>query len=529
MEGVVGRKLGTSLGHRWGFPHLSRTGTTYRVRRAGLALVAIGAFAAGTLATSAAATEHPIADVRADPTGQLVEYVSPTGFAWRDGARPGQRIVARTTADSPAGWTLETEDGTGRYRSMEAPIDQALRDDIGLALLGLAAGSLALLFLRTHRQWVLPAASIGLLASSLPLFVYGDPVSSTASMALAALVPSAWLSWRAPAQWVGRFTMGASAAALVGLWAVAWLSGSEAYSDLELGRRLLVVVGIGGLLIDRTVRPLLGGDVRRMARPQARDLLAVAGIVALVVLLVVVGNLPPTFVASALVLTVLLLPTARRFAGRNLARALAADVGQRAAADALEAERARISREIHDAPLQQLAGVIRRLEVKADSHREAAELQLVADQLRGVLVDLRPPVLDDLGLGAGLEFLAERTIRDGVPVRLALADASHIRLTDRPPPEVELAIFRIAQEAVANAVQHARASEIRVAGEIAAEGVDLEIRDDGVGFAAEKGRSATRRGHMGLASMRHRAQGIDAELVVEGSRHGTSVRVTWRR
>jgi DNA-binding CsgD family transcriptional regulator len=89
-------------------------------------VAAIAAFIAGTLATSAAATETPYAGVLADPTGQMVVSVSATGFAWRDGIRPGQRITASTPADSPGGWRLETEDAAGQYLSLEGPIDSAL-------------------------------------------------------------------------------------------------------------------------------------------------------------------------------------------------------------------------------------------------------------------------------------------------------------------------------------------------------------------------------------------------------------------
>jgi two-component system NarL family sensor kinase len=322
-------------------------------------------------------------------------------------------------------------------------------------------------------------------------------------------------------------TSGAILVAVV-LWADAWVAGRDSYSDLDTVRRGLLVAGLGGLLLDQTVRPVMAGELIQLNSRRVTDVAAAVGLTGLVLLALIVGNVAPVVIASVLVVTVFMFPAARRLAGRRVGEALIADVGQRAAADAMEAERARIARELHDAPLQQLAGVIRRLEIKADAREEAEELQLVADQLRNVLVDLRPPVLDDLGLGAGLEFLVERTSRAGTPISANITDASQSRLGHRPPAEVELAIFRIAQEALGNCTRHARASEIHVAAAISPNSVDLEIEDDGVGIAPGAERGGARRGRLGLASMNRRANDINAELSIRPSDHGTSVRLTWR-
>lgn len=529
MQAARREELGRTLGRAWGFPQLRGPGLGYRVRRAALGVAAIAAFIAGTLATSAAATEQPYAGVLDDSTGETVVGVSATGFAWRDGIRPGQRIKVSTPADSPGGWRLETEDAARRYVSLEDPIDSALADSYPIALVGLGTGCFALLFLRTHRGWVMPAASAALLASSVPLFYLGDPISSTWSMAFAAVVPGAWLVGRLVRPLLVQLFLFACLAAFLSVWTIARVNGVAGYDELEVGRRALLVVGLGALVVDRTIRPLLAGELSAMVHPRLLELVAVGGVAGLVLLLVLVGNVPPTLIGVTLVLTVLLLPSLRRLVSHRFGWFLVADVGQRAAADAMEAERARIVRDIHDSPLQQLAGVIRRLEVKPDAREEAVELQAVATQLRSLLVDLRPPVLDDLGLGAALEFLAQPAPGRAVPISADISDASHERFGDRPPAEVELAMFRIAQEAIGNAAQHAQASDVHLTARISPNAVDLEIADDGIGIPSDATRLAAKKGRLGLASMQRRAFAIDADLKVERVGHGTVVRVTWRR
>ncbi|HEX5451567.1 MAG TPA: hypothetical protein VFW86_04190, partial [Candidatus Limnocylindrales bacterium] len=115
---------------------------------------------------------------------------------------------------------------------------------------------------------------------------------------------------------------------------------------------------------------------------------------------------------------------------------------------AMEAERSRLAADLHDEALQDLTLLVRRLDAAGDA--EGAEMaRHVADRLRAICGDLRLPILDDLGAGPALEWLVERIERiSGGEVRLERADPV------RPPPDVELAIFRVAQEALANAVRH---------------------------------------------------------------------------
>ena len=188
-----------------------------------------------------------------------------------------------------------------------------------------------------------------------------------------------------------------------------------------------------------------------------------------------------------------------------------------------------MARELHDAPLQELAGVIRRLELVPEASAERDHLRQVASQLRAVATDLRPPVLDDLGLGAGLDFLAEQATSEALPVEAEVVDRTGIDRGSRLPADVELAAYRIAQEAVANAVQHARATRIVISGELAPGRAHIAIADDGAGFGADAEHGAARRARFGLATMRRRAESVDADLRIESGRNGTTIRLSWQQ
>ncbi|HET8776090.1 MAG TPA: hypothetical protein VFN76_00385, partial [Candidatus Limnocylindria bacterium] len=118
---------------------------------------------------------------------------------------------------------------------------------------------------------------------------------------------------------------------------------------------------------------------------------------------------------------------------------------------AAETERARLAADLHDDALQQLTMLVRTLD--ESGQKEAAEqAREVATKLRSVVGDLRLPILDDLGAGAALEWLVERVEPlAGGPVKLERSDET------RPPANVELAVFRVAQEALTNAIKHGKA------------------------------------------------------------------------
>jgi signal transduction histidine kinase len=214
---------------------------------------------------------------------------------------------------------------------------------------------------------------------------------------------------------------------------------------------------------------------------------------------------------------------AARFTVRPLARLVTrAQLQRDLIVAATEAERARLAADIHDEALQELTLLVRRLETSGDT--EGAELgRTVADRLRAICGDLRLPILDDLGVGPALDWLVLRIEKlAGGEVRLERTDGT------RPPPDVELAIFRVAQEALANAVKHGQ-PPIVVRYRATDSGVSLSIDDAGPGIAADAGSAAEQGGHFGLLNMQQRAEQIGAILDIRRwPGGGTHVALEWR-
>ncbi|HEV8689862.1 MAG TPA: PAS domain-containing sensor histidine kinase, partial [Ideonella sp.] len=156
--------------------------------------------------------------------------------------------------------------------------------------------------------------------------------------------------------------------------------------------------------------------------------------------------------------------------------------------------------------------------------------QLINDanrQVRQVLVDLRPPLLDELGLAAALdnELRQRERLADGVALKLQAGLAPS---EQRWPPEVEYAAFMIAREALNNALRHARASTVRVALAAEGEGLALTIGDDGCGLPRDP-MPASAAGHLGMVGMRERAVAIGATLDVQSTPgRGTLVQLRWK-
>ncbi len=193
-----------------------------------------------------------------------------------------------------------------------------------------------------------------------------------------------------------------------------------------------------------------------------------------------------------------------------------------------EAERRRLSRELHDETAQVLSAV--KLEVgmlregASDHARDRLDhvLGLVDSGIRGirrVMNDLRPALLDDLGLGAAIRALAiDVESRSAITVRLRVAENM-----PRLPADVELAVFRAAQEALSNAVRHAGATIIEVTLAPNAGGVQLEVHDNGSGIPASQPVPGPS-GQLGLAGMRERIVGIGGAVSIDGT-NGTTIRV----
>lgn len=201
-----------------------------------------------------------------------------------------------------------------------------------------------------------------------------------------------------------------------------------------------------------------------------------------------------------------------------------------------EAEKARLARELHDelgalltAAKMESGWIARKLDgvdaaALAPCLQRLARLERLLDDgiamKRRIIDDLRPPLLEMLGLVSALRVLGEEFARDA-EARLNLdLPADDVELDPAPA----LATFRIAQEALTNIRKHARARRVKLALRVVAgKGLELEIEDDGQGFQA----AAASRRHHGLAGMKHRVQMCAGDFILN-SRPGAGVRIVAR-
>ncbi len=196
-----------------------------------------------------------------------------------------------------------------------------------------------------------------------------------------------------------------------------------------------------------------------------------------------------------------------------------------AALRAQEEERARVARDLHDEVNQSLTGLLLRLEAVREAappelEPELAETRALAnramEELLSLARQLRPTALDDLGLAAAIGGQVEQLRRSGLSAKLSVEG----ELADLDE-DVQLVVYRVAQEALSNAARHSGAKWVEVRLRRAGEGVELDVSDDGSGFAFEQ----SERG-LGIGGMRERALLIGAELTIESRLgEGTTVRL----
>lgn len=198
-----------------------------------------------------------------------------------------------------------------------------------------------------------------------------------------------------------------------------------------------------------------------------------------------------------------------------------------AALAAQEEERARVARDLHDEVNQSLTGLLLRLEFAREKAppelaAELAEIRQLANQAMNELLtlarQLRPTALDEFGLKAALagqvrDIGRQSTIRAGFESSGELADV---------PADAQLVLYRVAQEALSNAVRHSGADTVRVRLQREGDVVELSVSDDGRGFSFAE---ATR--GLGIAGMRERALLVNGDLQVE-SRPQTGTRIRLR-
>ncbi|MFY9265866.1 MAG: sensor histidine kinase [Solirubrobacterales bacterium] len=196
--------------------------------------------------------------------------------------------------------------------------------------------------------------------------------------------------------------------------------------------------------------------------------------------------------------------------------------------EAQERERSMVAADIHDGVLQQLGATAIRLELaqarveQSDfaTAREiiedgAKEIRSCARELRALLMELRPQVLDDNGLNAALNELGRHV--EGVAVEVT---------TDVPDDlgnEYSITIFRIVQEALTNIQKHAHASEATVQVQIVDRAVEIEIRDNGIGYEGAVSGPSSAGSHLGLLGMRERARMLGGRFSISGRSGGGTV------
>lgn len=224
-----------------------------------------------------------------------------------------------------------------------------------------------------------------------------------------------------------------------------------------------------------------------------------------------------------LVFWAIVLAAAERFTIAPLARTVIKTRLQRdLVVEATEAERARIASDLHDVALQELTMLAMRLDAKGDEESADAARE-VAERVREICGDLRLPLLDDFGVGPALEWLVDR-LDQATPGRITLEYNDGGRL----PAEVELAIFRVAQEALANAVRHG-SPPIIVRFQAGSDRASLSIDDAGPGIGADAAETAQEAGRYGLLNMQQRAEQVGALLDVRRwPTGGTHVALEWR-
>jgi len=200
---------------------------------------------------------------------------------------------------------------------------------------------------------------------------------------------------------------------------------------------------------------------------------------------------------------------------------------------AQEEERERISVDLHDGVAQWLAGASYRAQAVStllsqnDSDEARGELATMENtidkslkELRRVLTGLRPPALDELGLSHALRQIFEDLRTDGL-----ICKFSEVGIPLRLTSSMEIAIYRVVQEALINVRKHAKATKVTLRLQFQADKLQVEIRDNGRGFnLSQTLDSAVSVGHLGLLGMKHRVETLGGDIkITAGEGTGTAI------
>ncbi|MDY6821116.1 MAG: histidine kinase [Deferribacterota bacterium] len=208
-----------------------------------------------------------------------------------------------------------------------------------------------------------------------------------------------------------------------------------------------------------------------------------------------------------------------------------------------ENERNRIARELHDEILQDLSAILMHLDIyinkidkdkNLDVYNNLQELRSLIlrtfDNVKYIMQNLRPPLIDELGLKSSIEWLLQNTLKKSdIDYELKLKDIENLRLSH----EYEINIFRIIQETITNIIKHAKAKNVSISMIKSSDGfLEVSIKDDGIGFDLEKMFSDLRKDTgslrgIGILGMMERAGIIDGMLDIN-SKEGEGTEITLR-
>ena len=198
------------------------------------------------------------------------------------------------------------------------------------------------------------------------------------------------------------------------------------------------------------------------------------------------------------------------------------------AIDASDAERKRIASDLHDGVVQTLAGLAFSLAARGSGKTEDPQLLEAADTLRSSVTDLRtlmieiaPPDLGETGMDGALRKLLEPLPARGIEVELDASAATHL------PPDKTSLVFRVAQEAIRNVVNHSQATKVITKLRFVDGTVTLQVDDNGRGFSAADRSRRREEGHVGLHLLNNAVEASSGRLSLTSEPgHGTSLMLT---
>ena len=505
-----------------------------RVVQLGLAgtVLVIAVLAAASIA------REPEAGVSSENPGGVVVRVDAGSPAWRNGVRIGDRVLDLVSSEALGGWRMTTTDGLTTRDTEQVAYREIHTRHLGWTIVGLTVAMVTALIAYRAMPTGAVVVPLSLAFVAQPLFFAGSVLGTiiggvalfgAGGLAGAAFVPRMRIPLVGRRRRVGLTSLVAAIGiALAASWIGAVVVAPLAFDPLDALRWpvAFAYAAIGAwLIVDRArVGAAMLGERGPTFVDLAYGTIVVTALIAAGFLL----RVEPLVLGVVGILAIVAFPFWRRLTLGAVDRLVTGDVRRDATVHAIESERGRLAREIHDAPLQDLAGVIRELETVPGTSGAAETLRDVTARLREMAAGLHPPVLEDLGLAAALEDLAQLsgTAHPGYAVRTALDDLTG---AGQPPEAVAIAAYRVAQEAVANAIRHSAGRTVTISGAVATDAVELEVRDDGVGYAPERVRAARASGHFGLDAMRERADAVGATVSVDPAPTGTIVRFRWSR